>query len=131
MPSVHLGELALQLGGLDAVLLGEVFLHVDGVLLLHNLIETLVSHDNRIQNRILVILELVLLQEGETLSRRDHHFAAGGLQLPGEDAQERGLAGAVGTDESVALPLGKLDIDILKQRLLADAQGNIGSTYHF
>ena len=56
LPAAHLGELRLQLAGLHAVLVGEVLLFVEGVLLLHHVVEPLVAHDDRVQHGVGVIL---------------------------------------------------------------------------
>ena len=130
LPAVHGGELTLQLGGLHAVLLGEVLLHVDGFLLLHDLVQPGVAHNHRVQNRVLVVFKVVLLKKGETLSRRDGDLAAGRLQLTGQNSQKCGLAGAVGSDQAVAVALGELDVHILKQCLFPHPEGYVVCTNH-
>ena len=72
LPAVHICKLFLKLCGTDTVLVREIRLCVDGILLLHDLIQTLISHNNRIQNRIRIILEVILLQERKTLPRCDN-----------------------------------------------------------
>ncbi len=44
-------------------------------------------------------------------------LAVGGGELAAEHAHQRRLAGAVGADDAVAVAGGKLEIDILKERL--------------
>ena len=61
LPAVHFGKFGLQLAGLHAVLVGEVLFFIEGVLLLHHVIEALVAHHHRIQHGVGVILEVVLL----------------------------------------------------------------------
>ena len=81
-----LGKLALQLTGADAVLVGEILFHVDGVFFLHDLIEALAFPMMTVSSTgILVIFEMVLLQEGKTLARGDDDIAVGGLQLSGKN----------------------------------------------
>ena len=63
LPAVHFREFALELGRADAILLREVRLRIDRVLLLHDLIETLISHDDRVQHVVLVVFEVVLLEK--------------------------------------------------------------------
>ena len=129
-PAVHLGKFALQLRGADPVLVGEVLLRVDRVLLLHDLIEALISHDDRIEDLVRVVLEVILLQEGDPVPGRDRDAPGRGVQLPGKDLQERGLSGSVRADQAVAVPLGKLDVDIFKKRLFPDAVGNVVGSDH-
>ena len=57
---------------------------------------------------------MILLQEGETLSRGNDDFAIGGIQLAGQNLQEGRFSRAVGSDETVAVTLGKFDIDIFE-----------------
>ena len=61
LPAAHFGKFGLQLAGLHAVLVGEVLFFIEGVLLLHHVIEALVAHHHRIQHGVGVILEVVLL----------------------------------------------------------------------
>ncbi len=119
IPSVHLGKFGLQLAGLDAVLVGEVFLCIEGILLLHDLIQAGVAHDDGIQYSIGIVLEVILLQEGQTLARCDGHIAVRRLQLSGKDPQESGFSGAVGTDDAIAVSLGKFYAYVFKQGLFA------------
>ena len=48
---------------------------IDGVLFLHNLIETSISHNNCIYNRILIILKVILFQNRKTLSWRNYNIS--------------------------------------------------------
>ena len=84
-PAVHLGELALQLACPDSVLVGKILLGINGVLLLHNLIKTLVPHNHCVHDRIFIVFKMVLLKDGQTLSGSDGHVAVCGVKLPGKD----------------------------------------------
>ncbi len=130
LPAVHVRKFRLELARADAVLLGEILLRIDRVLLLHNLIEPCISHDDRVQHRIFIVAEMGLLQEGDALAGRDRDFALRAVQLAGEDLQEGGLAGAVRADQTVAVPLGEFDIHILKEGFLADSKRYIVCRYH-
>ena len=72
------------------------------------------THDNGIHNHILVVFEMILLQHGETLTGGDDDITFGGVQLTGQDLQKGGFTGTVGSDESVTVALGKLDVDIFE-----------------
>ena len=82
-PAVHIGELAFQLCGLYAVFIRKVFLGINGILFLHDLIQSLISHDNCIQNRICIILEMILLQYRQSLTRIHDNFTLGRFQFSG------------------------------------------------
>ena len=125
LPAVHIGELRLQLAGLHAVLVSEVLLGVEGVLLLHDVVEPLVAHDDRVQHGVLVVLEVVLLQHAHPLVLGDHHLAGGGLQVPGEDAEEGGLPRAVGTDDAVAVTGSEFQVHVLEQGLSAEIETDV------
>ena len=57
---------------------------------------------------------MILLQHGETLTGGDDDITFGGVQLTGQDLQKGGFTGTVGSDESVTVALGKLDVDIFE-----------------
>ena len=57
---------------------------------------------------------MILFQHGETLTGGDDDITFGGVQLTGQDLQKGGFTGTVGSDESVAVALGKLDVDIFE-----------------
>ena len=78
-PSSEFSEFLLQLSTLHAILVAEVSLHIESLLLLHVLPEWLVSHEDGVHNRILVVFEVVLLKNGETLSRSHLYSALVGL----------------------------------------------------
>ena len=130
IPAVHIRELILEFRRLDAVLVGKVLLRIEGVLLLHDVIEALISHNDGVQHRELIVLKVVLLQEGETLSRRNRDVAVRGFQLARENFQESGLSRSVRADEAVTISLCKLNVYVLKERLLADAERNAVCTDH-
>ncbi len=124
-PAVHFREFGLELGCPDAVLVGEILLHVEGILLLADVVETAVAHDDGVEDFVVVVFEMVLLEEGNALARRHRDGAGGGFKLSVENLQECGLAGSVRSDESVAVAFGEFDVDIRKQGLLAHPVSDI------
>ena len=129
-PSVHLGKLRLELGGQDPVFVREVLFFIDGVLLLHDVVEVLVAHDDGVHDRIGVVLELILLQDGHPDAWLHRHIAAGGLELSGEDAQEGGLARAVGADDAVAVARRELQVRMLKEDGTGKLHTEVGYCNH-
>ena len=113
-PAVHVGKFTFQFCSLQSIIFREIRFHVNGFFFLHNVIQSLVAHDNRIQNGILVILEMVLLQEGETLAGRHGDFSLGGFQFAGKNLQKSRFTGTVSTDQAVAVAFGEFDINIFK-----------------
>ena len=117
--AAQLGILGLEIGGPQAVLIGKVLLFVEGVHLLADLIEVQIAHNHRVHDGVVIVLVLVLLQDGHTDVGQNVDLAGGGFQLTGENAQKRGFTGAVGADDAVAIALGKLQIHMGEQRLAA------------
>ena len=74
--------------------------------------------------------EMVLLQNGHPLFLGDDDLAGGGLQIPGEDAEEGGLAGAVGADDAVAVAGNELQLHVLEQGLAAEVHAYIVDCDH-
>ncbi|MCR5738827.1 MAG: ATP-binding cassette domain-containing protein [Lachnospiraceae bacterium] len=72
--SVHFGEFGFKLTGSYSVLIGEVFLHIDGILFLHDVIEALVTHDDGIHYGVIIVFEMVLFENGKTLSGCDDYL---------------------------------------------------------
>ena len=114
LPAVHGSKFPFQLAGLDPILIGEILFRIDGVFFLHDLIKAGISHNDRVQNGIFVVLGLVLLQEGETFSRSNGDLPVGRLELPGQDLQKGRLSRAVGADDAVAVSFGEFDVHIFK-----------------
>ena len=130
VPAVHLRELRLELRGLHAVLLGEIGFCVERVLLIHDLDEARIAHHDRAQHLILVERIVILLENREAFARRDLHHAARRLELAGEQAQERGLAGAVRADDAVAVARRELEVDILVEHTLAELEAQVVRSNH-
>ena len=63
IPAVHLGKFCLKLRCSDTILIGKIFLEIYSILFLHDLVQSLISHDDRIQNVEFVVLEVILLQK--------------------------------------------------------------------
>ena len=123
-PAVHFGKFRLQLAGPDAVLIGKILFGVEGVLFLHDLIQTAVALDDRIQYDLTVVFIVVLLQERQPLSGGHGHSTVGGIQLAGQDLEEGGFARAVGADNTVAVAFRKFNGNVFKKRLLTQSQCN-------
>ena len=128
VPAAQLGKFAFQFGGLFTVRFGEVLLHIEGILFLHNVIQALVAHDDGIQYCVLIILEMVLLHHRHPGVGRDLHRTAGGFQFSREDLQKSGLACTVGSDDAVAVTRNKFEIDMAEQLIGAKAEAQIGNS---
>jgi len=124
-PSVHFCKLTLKLAGTDAIFVCEIFLCVNGFFLFHDLIESFITHDDSIQNRISIIFEVILLQERKSLTGGDHNVALGRLELTGKDFEECRFSCAVGADQSITVTLCKFDVNVFKQRFFSNAQCDV------
>ena len=67
VPPVEVGKLLLQLSRLDTIFVRKVFLSVDSVLLLHDLPELVMPHQDGIDDRVLIEGEVILTQHRESL----------------------------------------------------------------
>ena len=130
IPAFEVGKLAFQLGGALAVGIRKIGLGIQRLLLGHHRIQALVALNHGLQHRLLVVGKLVLLEHGQALAGRHFHRAGVGLQLAGQDFQERGFARAVGPDEAVAVARQEFGGNVFKQDALAIAQAHIGGRNH-
>ena len=129
-PAAHLGELALKLGGADAVLLAEVRLRVDLITLLHDAVELVIAHDDGLEDTVLVEGEVVLPEDRHPLARRDDDLSAVGLDLSREDLHEGRLARTVGTDDAIAVAGRELYVDVLEEDLGSVRKRNVAGCDH-
>ena len=129
-PAPQFRKLRLQVRRPQAVLIGEVRLFVDGVLFLHDVVQVLVAHDDGVHDGVVIVGVLVLLQNGDPLGGVDLNGAGGRIQLPGEDAQEGGLARTVGADNAIAVAGQKLQIHMLEQPLPTELHTQIADCDH-
>ena len=125
VPSVQIGELGLQLAGVLAISLAEVWLGIERVLLFHQRVQPLVAHDDRRQGRHLVEGVVILGKHAEPLVRLDAHGAGGRLDLARQALQERRLSRAVGADEPIAIAGRELDVHLFEQALGAECDGKV------
>src|SRR4029077_17044240 len=112
--AVHFGELTLELGGTDSVRTNEFILGVDSIALRHDVIQSLVPHDDRIEHGFLVEGELILTENGDSLPRSAGNFSLVGIQLTGKNLEKGRLPRPVCSDQPIAVAGGELDIYILE-----------------
>ena len=130
LPAAQLCKFRLQFRSPEPVFVGEVGLFVKGVLLFPHPVQPLVAHDHRVQHRMGVVGELILLQDGHADAGLDGNGPGGGVQLPGEDPQEGGFSGAVGAYDAIAVPGGKLQVYPLEQPLAAKLHAKVVDCNH-
>ena len=131
IPAIHLSKFCLEFGCTDTVFIREVFFGINCVLFLHNIIQSLISHDNCVEYHILVIFEVILLQDRQTLAIVHDNFAIRRFEFSGKNLQERRFTGTICTDQTITVSLCKLYIYIFKQSPLSKPQGYIICTNHF
>ena len=130
IPAIHLCKFCLKFGCTDTVFIREVLFRINCVLFLHNIIQALISHDNCVEYHILVVFEVILLQDRQTLAIVHDNFAIRRFEFSRKDLQERRFAGSVCTDQTITVSLCKLYIYIFKQSPLSKPQGYIICTNH-
>ena len=74
--------------------------------------------------------ELVLAENGDPFSGADKYLPLVSLSLTGKNLQKGGFAGAVCTDQTIAVAGCKLDVDVFKDNPLAIGEGDIYCCNH-
>ena len=69
----------------------HLLLGIEGLLLLADVVEALVAHDDGVHDVVGVVGVLILLEHRHAGLGQDGDLAGGGLQLAGEDFQEGGF----------------------------------------
>ena len=77
------------------------------------------SHEHCVKHTIGIVLEVVLLQNGETLARAKLNSSLVGLQVTAYRAQKGRLACAIGADNAVYVSRGEFDIYVFVQNSFA------------
>ncbi len=130
IPTVHFRKFRFQLAGTDSVFIGKIFFRINCIFFLHNLVQPFISHDNRVHDRIAVIFEMVLLQNGKTLSGRNGDIAVRRFQRAGQNLQKSRFSRAVCANQTIAVSFRKFDVYILKESLFADSVSYVICTNH-
>ena len=126
--AVFVADDAFEFAEAHAVGVGQLGLLVDAVALFHGGPERLVAHDDGVDDAIGVEGELVLAEDAEFARADDGALLR--VEFAGEDLHEGGLAGAVGSGESVAAAGDEADADFFKEDLGAVAHGDVADTEH-
>ena len=129
-PAVHRREICLQLAGSDAVFIGKIRFGIDFILLLHDVVQSLVSGDDRVQDDLVIVFEVILFQDRQAFALPDGDLSRGGIQFAGQDFQKGGFSGTVGADDTVAVSFRKFYVYFLKKCLFAKAKRNIACLNH-
>ena len=128
--SAHLGKLVLKLSHTNTVLVRKVRLRIQSLTLLHNLPHRCMPHENRVEHRLLIILEVILTKHTQTLASPKLHTTLSRLQLTTNSLQQRRLARPVGTNNTIDVTIRELHVHILVQHSLAELYTNIRKCNH-
>ncbi len=128
--AIVFGEAGLEFRCVHVIVFGGLRVGIDRVLLLHTGPHLVVAHHHHVEHTHVFKGELVLAQEGHALARIERHIAATGLQYPGENLHEGGLAGAVRADQAVTVTVAELDADVFKQGLGPELHGDVVGDEH-
>jgi len=85
IPAIHLCKLCFKLRCTDTIFIREVFLRIDCVLFFHNIIQAFISHNNRVEYHILVVFEVILLQNRQTLAIIHDNFTICRFKFSGKN----------------------------------------------
>ncbi len=114
---VFFADDALELAEAHAGLVGHLGLRVELVAFEEGVPQTVVTHDDRIDDAMLVERELILLQDAEF--RGPHDGTLLGIELAGEQFHEGGFAGPVRARQAVPPARRKGRRHVLEERLRA------------
>ncbi len=128
--AVVLGELRLQFGGVHVVVFRRLRVGVDRVALAHAGPHLGVAHQHHVEHALVFVAELVLAQVGHALVLVLGDVAGGRVKRTAEDLHQRGLAGAIGADQAVAVALAELGVDVFEEGLGPELLGDIGGDEH-
>jgi hypothetical protein len=128
--AVVLGKLRLEFGGVHVVVFRRLRVGVDRVALAHAGPHFGVAHQHHVNYTLVLVAELVLAQVGHAFVLFLRDVAGRRLQRPAEDLHQRRLAGAVGTDQAVAIALAELGVDVFEEGLGPELLGDIGGDEH-
>ena len=95
------------------------------VFLDHRLPELGVAHHHDVEDRVLLVLEVVLLEHPQPAALRHRDRAFAGRLVARQHAQERRFARAVRAHDAVALALRETQARALEQGLLAEALADV------
>ena len=88
--------------------------------------QRLIAHQRDIENRLVLVEELILLQDPQAQALRNRDRALAGFDVAGQHVEERGLAGPIGPHQAVALAGVELERHLGEERLLAVELADIG-----
>ncbi len=110
----------------------EIAIHVgeQALALFERVPDVLLAHHRHVDDRHVLVLEVVLLQDAQAGAPRHVDDAVRGDLVAGEDLEERRLAGAVGADEAVAGAGVELEGGALEQGVAAEGFGQVGDRNH-
>ena len=73
---------------------------------------------------------MVLLKDAESLAGSDDDVTTGGFDYTRENLKEGRLAGTICTDESVAVALCELDVNVLEEGSFTKSKRDVSSLNH-
>ncbi len=127
--AVHLGELHFQVRHGHAVFLAHFSERVDTITLGFYTPELFVAHNDRINHRAVLVGKLVLAQLTQPLILVHHDLAGRRFQVAAKDFHERGLAAAIGADQTVAVAIAEFDGHIFEKGFGPELHGNVRGGY--
>ncbi len=86
--------------------------------------------EHSLHHRAFVKFEVVLFEHAHAFAGALDHITVCGRQLAAEYAHECGLAGAVGSDDAIAVARGEFHVYVLKQYPFAELHAEIIDRYH-
>ena len=88
------------------------------------------SHQNCIENTILIILEMVLIQHREPFARPQFDGSFIRFQLAADGFEQRRFTCTVGSDYAIDVAVSKFDVDVFVKNSLSELNCKIRNCYH-
>ena len=112
VPALHLRKLLLQFAGPKPVLLRKIGFGIQLLFFFHRIPQRLMPHQHRVENRIFVILEVILFEHRQPFAGAESHAAPRRGHLAAEHFR---LPRTVGADHTVAVARREFEIDIFEK----------------
>ena len=128
--AAHLTELLFQFAGFYTVSFTEIRLSINSIPFMLNLPHFFVAHQHSIDNCNFIKSKLILRKHSQTFTRGDINRSFIRFYFSAEYFKKSRFTCPVCTDNTIAIPFCKVDINLIKKNPLAIRKSNIIYTDH-
>ena len=130
LPTVHFGKLVFQFGCTITVFFAHLRLRIESLALFHIVPKRLMSHQDCIENAVLIVLEMVLIQYREPFTRSQFDSSFIRFQFAADGFEQRWFTCSVGSDYAIDIAVSKFDVDVFVKNSLPELNCKIRNCYH-